>query len=129
MATLSNARLAITSDDEKKTSHCVVTCKVTFTTFELNDMKDGLRFKLDCTLWGDDSGLNGADDSLFTYGSQFFPDASSTATETPTFDVTLGTSLLNEDSGTDDVFAKLTLKNLYTNQKVTKNSNTIERKF
>ena len=73
--------------------------------------------------------MNGADDSLFTYGSQFFPDVSSTASETPTFDVTLGTSLLNEDSGTDDVFAKLTLKNLYTNQKVTKNSNTIERRF
>jgi hypothetical protein len=92
-------------------------------------MKEGLKFKLDCTLWGDDSGLNGSDDSLFTYGSQFFPDASSTANETATFDVTLGTSLLNEDSGTDEVFAKLTLKNLYTNQKVHKNSNTITRKF
>jgi hypothetical protein len=129
MATLTNTHLAITSDDEKKTSHCVVTCKVMFTTFELNDMKSGLRFKLDCTLWGDDSGLNGADDSLFTYGSQFFPDASSTASETATFDVTLGTSLLNEDAGTDEVFAKLSLKNLYTNQKVAKQSNMITRKF
>ena len=73
--------------------------------------------------------MNGADDSLFTYGSQFFPDASSTASEAATFDVTLGTSLLNEDSGTDEVFAKLSLKNLYTNQKVTKQSNVITRKF
>ena len=57
MAKLTNTNLAITSDDERKTSHCVVTCKVVFTTFELNDMKNGLRFKLDCTLWGEDFGI------------------------------------------------------------------------
>ena len=43
MAKLTNTNLAITSDDERKTSHCVVTCKVVFTTFELNDMQAGLR--------------------------------------------------------------------------------------
>jgi hypothetical protein len=128
MATLTTTNLSITSDAEKKTSHCVVTCKVGFTSFELNDMKNGLRFKLDCTLWGDDSGLNGADDSLYTYGSQFF-DASSKASETATFDVTVGTDLLNEDSGTDEVFAQLTLKNLYTSKKVPKKSNVITRRF
>ena len=69
MATLATTKLTITSDAEKKTSRCVVTSKVGFTAFELNDMKNGLRFKLDCTLWGDDSGLNGADDSLYTYGA------------------------------------------------------------
>ncbi len=129
MATLTNANLTITSDDEKKTSRCVVTCKAVFTPFELNDMKSGLRFKLDCTLWGEDSGLNGADDSLYTYGSQFFPDASSTASKSVTFDVTLGTSVLNEDSGTDEVYAKLWLKNLYTGNAVPKKSNVITRKF
>src|SRR5580700_6543151 len=129
MATLTTTNLSITSDAEKKTSHCVVTCKVGFTSFELNDMKSGLRFKLDCTLWGDDSGLNGADDSLFSYGSQFFPDASSTASETATFDITLGTSLLNEDSGTEEIFAKLGLKNLYTNQKITKQYKVITSNF
>jgi hypothetical protein len=128
MATLTTTNLSIASDAERKTSHCVVTCKVGFTSFELNDMKNGLRFKLDCTLWGDDSGLNGADDSLYTYGSQFF-DASSTASETATFDVTVGTDLLNEDSGTDEVFAQLTLKNLYTSKKVPKKSNVITRRF
>jgi hypothetical protein len=128
MATLTTTNLSITSDAAKKTSHCLVTCKVGFTPFELNDMKNGLRFKLDCTLWGDDSGLNGADDSLYTYGSQFF-DASSTASETATFDVTVGTDLLNEDSGTDEVFAQLTLKNLYTSKKIPKKSNVITRKF
>jgi hypothetical protein len=128
MATLTTTKLTITSDDAKETSHCVVTCNVGFSPFELNDMKNGLRFKLDCTLWGDDSGLNGADDSLYTYGSQFF-DASSTASETATFDVTVGTDLLNEDSGTDEVYAQLTLKNLYTGKKTPKKSNVITRKF
>ena len=42
MATLATTKLTITSDAEKKTSRCVVTCKVGFTAFELNDMKNGL---------------------------------------------------------------------------------------
>jgi hypothetical protein len=128
MATLASTNLTITSDAAKQTSHCVVTCKVGFTTFELNDMKNGLRFKLDCTLWGDDSEFNGADDSLYTYGSQFF-DSSATASQAATFDVTVGTDLLNEDSGTDEVFAKLALKNLYTSKTIPKKSNVITRKF
>ena len=45
MATLATTKLTITSDAEKKTSRCVVTSKVGFTAFELNDMKNGLRFE------------------------------------------------------------------------------------
>ena len=43
--------------------------------------------------------------------------------------MTVGTDLLNEDSGTDEVFAQLTLKNLYTGNKTPKKSNVITRKF
>jgi hypothetical protein len=129
MATVTNTHLTITSDDKKETSHCVVTCKINFTSYELTEMKEGLRFKLDCKLWGDDSGLNGADNSLFTYSTQFFADASSTATETATFDATLGTSVLNEDFGTDEVYAKAVLTNTYTGQTNSGKSNVISRKF
>ena len=67
--------------------------------------------------------------NLFTYSTQFFPDASSTAIETATFDTTLGTSVLNEDSGTDEVYAKAVLTNTYTGQTNSGKSNVISRKF
>ncbi len=57
MATLTNANLTITSDDEKKTSRCVVTCKAVFTPFELNDMKSGLRFQTRLHLVGRGLGI------------------------------------------------------------------------
>lgn len=129
MAKVTDTHLTITSDERKETSHCVVTCKVNFTSFELSEMKEGLRFKLDCQLWGDDSGLNGADNSLFTYSTQFFPDASPAATETATFDATLGTSVLNEDVGSDEIYAKAVLTNTYTGQVRSGKSNVISRKF
>lgn len=42
MATITAATLAISSNATTKTSRCVVTCKVLFTAFEMNQIKDGL---------------------------------------------------------------------------------------
>ena len=76
MATISSATLAITSNPTTKTSRCVVTCKVSFTAFEMNQIKDGLKFSLNCALWGEDLGINNwldADDFIFSYASKSSP--------------------------------------------------------
>ena len=86
MATITTARLSISRDRSRKTATPMVTCGVSFTPFEINQMKQGLRFRLKCQLWGADSGLTGGDDLLFTYPNlKFFPDASPTGTEEVTF--------------------------------------------
>ncbi len=132
MATITAATLAISSNATTKTSRCVVTCKVLFTAFEMNQIKDGLKFSLSCALWGEDLGINNwlnADDFIFSYASKIFPDATPAASELATFDVTLGTNLLDEDWGTDEVYGLLTLKNLYTNVAVKKKTNVVTRSF
>jgi hypothetical protein len=79
MATITDAQLSLAHDHRKKTVNAVVKCKVKFTALELCQMKtcSGSKlFKLKCQLWGEDSGLTGADDFLFTYPTVFFfPDA------------------------------------------------------
>ena len=129
MATLSTPALSITHDHAKKLAKVVVTGKITFSAFELNQMKEGLKFKLKCSLWGADSGLTGADDYLYTLSSKYFPDASPALVENYKFDITLGEGVLDEDWGTDEVYAKLKLINLYTLVAVTKNSNEVSHSF
>lgn len=130
MATITNAVLAITHNHAAKTGRVLVTCKANFTAFELNQMKAGLKFKMICQLWGQDSGLTGADDFLYTIPTaKYFPDATPNATENVAFEVTVGEGLLNEDLGTDEVYAKLKLSNLYTMITVNKNSNVVSHSF
>ena len=132
MATITNATLALAHDRTKKTVKATVRCNVNFTALELCQMKQcgGNWFKLKCQLWGEDSGLTGADDFLFTYTTVFFfPDGSPTATETRTFDVVLGEGVLDEDWGQDEVYAKLILTNLVTLVQVKKNTNTVVHSF
>jgi len=130
MATITNANLTINHNHAAKTGKVLVKCDVNFTAFEINEMKEGLKFKLICQLWGADSGLNGADDYLYTMPTaKFFPDATPTATEKVTFEATVGEGLLNEDTGTDEVYAKLRLTNLYTLITVNKNSNEVSHSF
>jgi hypothetical protein len=130
MATITNTNLAINVDSAKQTARCVVTCKVLFSPYEMKQMKDGLKFVLHCSLWGEDLGnwLN-PDDYLYSYGSKHFPDATPTSPESITFDATVGTSLLDEDWGTDEVYGLLTLRNLYTGKKVKAKTNVVKRKF
>lgn len=130
MATMTNAHLDITVDSAKKTARCVVTAKVFFTPYEMREMREGLRFVLHCSLWGQDLGMwLNPDDYLFSYESKHYPDRTPTSPEAITFDVTVGVSLLDEDWGTDEVYGLLTLKNLYNGQKVKAKSNVVKRKF
>jgi hypothetical protein len=134
MATIANPKLVITHNHAAKTAKCVVTCNVNFTPYEVNEMKEGLKFKLKCELWGDDSGLTGSDDKLFTYSTvKYFPDATPASTENITFDVTLGEGVLDEDGFfggfTDEVYGKLRLTNLYTLTQVTAKTNVASHSF
>lgn len=130
MATITNAKLAITHNHAAKTARVVVTAKANYTAFEVNQMKEGLKFKLICQLWGEDSGLTGADDFLYTIPmAKYFPDATPSATENVAFEVTVGEGLLNEDIGTDEVYAKLKLTNLFTLITVNKNTNVVSHSF
>jgi hypothetical protein len=133
MASISSASLALTHDHTKKTVRAVVRCTVNFTALELCNMKtcpESRLFKLKCQLWGEDSGLTGADDFLFTYQTVFFfPDPTPTASESRTFDVLLGEGVLDEDWGQDEVYGKLILTNLFTLVKVTKKTNVVHHSF
>lgn len=130
MATITNAVLTISTNSATKTAKCIVSCKVFFTVYEKNQMKEGLKFSLNCSLWGEDLGnwLN-PDDFLFSYSTKFFPDATPTSPELVTLEATIGTSLLDEDFGTDEVYGLLTLKNLYTGVTIKKKTNVISRNF
>lgn len=130
MANITNAQLIITEDSDKKTARCVVNAKVFFTAYEMREMREGLKFVLHCSLWGEDLGMwLNPDDFLYSYGSKHFPDATPTSPESVVFDVTVGVGLLNEDWGTDEVYGLLTLKNLYTGNTVKAKTNVVKRKF
>ena len=133
MASITNAHLDLTHDHNKKTVKAVVKCDVNFTALELCQMracKEGRHFKLKCQLWGEDSGLTGADDFLFTYSTVFFfPDPSPAGTEHRTFDVLLGEGVLDEDWGEDEVYGLLKLINLSTLVEVKKKTNTVSHHF
>jgi hypothetical protein len=134
MASIRNARLSLTRDASRKTVRAVVTCDVVFTPQDLCQMKvcpQTPYFKLRSELWGEDGTIfTGRDDHLYTYADiHYFPDTSPTATETRTFDVTVGTSLLNEDIGTDEIYGKLRLTNLYTRTEVAVKTNVISGNF
>ena len=93
-----------------KTAKCEVSCKVYFTAYEIREMREGLNFRTGCSLWEEDVITH--DDYLYSYGSKFFPDASSASPESATFSVVLGLSLLNQEWGRDEIYARLELKNL-----------------
>ena len=129
MAKISESALTI-SHNVNGTSRVVVKCKVTFTPYEMNQMKSGLRFRLRAELWGDDSWALGGDDKLYTYTPvKYFPDAAPTSTETVTFDTILGEGVLDEDIGRDEIYARLTLTNLYTMVTAGAKTNTIAHHF
>lgn len=130
MATITNATLAIAVNALTKTAQCSVKARVHFTAYEMREMQQGLKFVLHCSLWGQDLGMwLNPDDFLYSYNSKYFPDSNPTSPESVAFDVTVGTSLLDEDYGTDEVYALLTLKNLYTGNKVKAKTNIIKRAF
>lgn len=119
MATLTSASIGIGPDPTNVNRSIVkVACKIVFSAYEMSQMKIGLKFRLDCKLWGEDLGqgnwLN-ADDFIFSYASKIYPDATPTATESAVFEASLPNSWLDEDWGTDEVYGDILLTNLYTN--------------
>ena len=120
-------------DHTKKTVRAIAKCSVNFTHLELCQMKacpNGRLFKLKCDLWGADSGLTGADDHLYTYGTVFyFPDTTPNASESRSFDVVLGEGVLDEDWGEDEVYGLLRLINLSSNVAIQKKTNTVSHSF
>ena len=133
MASITSAKLSITHNHTDKTARPAVTVAIQFTAFEMSLMKQNPGanlFKLRCQLWGADSGLNGPDDYLWTYPSvHYFPDATQNSSETRTFVATVGEGVLDEDFGVDDIYAKVLLINLFTNQTIKKNSNEVQHSF
>ncbi len=135
MATITNRKLTVRHDHEKKTVLATVTCNVNFTALELCQMKNctaARHFKLKCQLWGeDDSFFDPTDNLLYTYGNAFyFPDGTPTATETRKFEVLLGEGVLDEDwLGRDEVYGLLRLSNLNAMTEIKKKTNTVEHHF
>lgn len=130
MASITELKLSINHNHSTKTATPLVTGKIAFSAYELNQMKEGLKFRLKVQLWGEDSGLTGADDYLYTFDKIiYYPDANPSALESFTFEKTLGEGLLDEDLGTDEVYAKAYLSNLYTLVTVKKSSNTVSHSY
>jgi hypothetical protein len=131
MATITNAVLTIVHNTNG-TANVSVRCNVNFSALELNLMRTipGTWFRLRCQLWGADSGLFGSDDHRFTFpNSIFFPDANPSPSEFRTFNAVLNDDVLNEDIGTDEIYAKLILNNLNTQVTISKKTNEVSHSF
>lgn len=83
-------------------SELTVKFRVAFNYFERNTK---VRFREYVRLWGADSGVTGADDYLYSVPTSGFFSQSSTITRTRKFDV--ANSILDEDWGKDEVYAKV----------------------
>ena len=132
MATIANAKLAISVNLPTGTAKVLVTCDVRFSQLEIFLMKNGLRFRLNCQVWGEDNGQGAwvdPDDHLFNYASVFFPDATPTSVEKATFETTVSLRVLQEDSGTDEIYGQLILRTLENGSSVRRKTNTVVHQF
>ena len=114
MASLSNPGLNINLVSGSSNADTVATIRVALTPFELFLINNaGLRLRLRCRLWGEDSGLTGDDDNLFTYPPQLINGAGEF-----TFRAPVSRATLDEDSGFlgagegDEIYARFTLQSL-----------------
>lgn len=139
MATITSAVLSISHDHIKKTATPVVKTTVKFNNIELQKMAafPGHWFKLKCELWSKDTLFNdparlwdSTDDKLFTFNQvYFFPDGNQTAVESRTFQHVVGEGLLDEDLGTDEIYAIVRLTNIITGVTIIKKSNVVSHAF
>ena len=103
--------LTLKHDKKRRTVLVTATPTLTFTAYEVNQMQNGLRYRLDCKLYGDDVWY---DDHLFTLESQSIGATNPSTSMVTTFTTTVGQSLLNEDWGKDEIYAYVQLYNPYT---------------
>lgn len=144
MANLTTPNLQIIRDNAKQTARLIVAGSALFTEYELSQMKIGLRFRMECRLLGDDASA-GSNDSfvdifngdffdrsnnvLFVFNPKTYPDGSPSSTEKYSFEATVGTNLLNEDRGRDEIVAVVTLINTYTGTRVQRRTNIVRSEF
>ena len=104
MATLSSPSLSVVSQggDVVKVTTKV---NVTFNQFEKFMIGQGLSVTVACRMWGEDSGINGGDDNLFSMDTK--PVSS---TGTVQFTRNVAKSWLDEDwEGKDEIYARFNL--------------------
>jgi len=106
MPTLSNPTLKIELVSGTTQVKVTASVRATFDAVEENFIKLlGLKFRLKCNILGADSGLNGADDALFSIASKTILEDGSF-----TFTRTVNRSSLDEDwEGNDEIYAKFRL--------------------
>lgn len=133
MPAIINPRLAVQENLPGGNVRADVSCQLTFTQFERFLMQNGLRFRLDCKLFGADDGPFNDDDDLFTYPAKTFPDANPAGVENVSFSAVMRSSRLDEDdyigNRGDEVYGKLTLRNLHDSTKISRNTNQISHHF
>jgi len=112
MATIINPKLTIQENLPGGNVKATITCNVKFNEFEMTSMRLGLnRFRLECKLWEAD--WPDADDSIgVLFESKRFPDATPAAVESRVFEKTFSSSKLDKDFFEDEVYARLTLREL-----------------
>lgn len=117
MASIANARLAITPDWMTQTANVRVTCDVRYTQEEVAQMqrKPGLMyFSIYCWLYGHDAShpkLKGLQDELYSFTSYALPRGEPAEVEEVVFEATLSQNLLNEDVvGSDEIYAEINLR-------------------
>ncbi len=106
MPTLSSPKLKIQSTTGTNQMKVTTSVTVGFDATEVNIIKVlGLKCKLACRVWGEDSGFNGGDDSLFSLSTK-------TITKSGSYEFVrvVDASLLDEDwEGNDELYAKFAL--------------------
>ena len=129
MATIQNVVLSLKRDKDRNLVNVKVTGKISFTKLEqciMKTCKDSPLFKLKCKLFGDDAWLTGADDDLYTFPNvKVYSDGSPAPVENFEFETVVGGSLLDEDFGKDEIYAKVKLYNLLAGTVAAKNSNVV----
>ena len=132
MVYITDATLTISHDHTKKTARPIARAKINFSPIEFCMMKNCQETKLyrvNCQLWGSDPWPN-PDDYRYTYNQVFYlPDQSPNASESVTFDNTVGQGVLNEDWGRDEIYAKIIAYNLFTFGRSDRNTNTVKHHF
>lgn len=122
MATISLAQLKIDPVANNQ-ARVTVNTRIRFSHLELAQMAQGLKFRLDCRLFGQDIPPNADDALIFVGPSKIYPDATPNPIENHTFSATVPRAFLNEDVGVDELYARVFLRNLATGLTVNKKSN------
>ena len=104
MASLTNPTFTVTPQ-AGDIVHVVAKVNVNFNAFEKFMISQGLAVTVSCRMWGEDSGLNGGDDNLFSMGSKAVSNSG-----TVQFSRNVAKSWLDEDwEGRDEIYARFSL--------------------